>query len=68
MAVEKESERETTTVVMGRELAAMVRTIAAHRNITMADAWDKYGRNAISKEYQRVLNEMQSLVAGEAGA
>lgn len=67
MASEKEPERDTITIVMGRELAAMVRTIAAHRNITMAEAWERYGRPAITKEYRRVLSDMQTLVAGEAG-
>lgn len=67
MATEKEPERENTTVVMSRELAAMVRTIAAHRNITMAEAWEKYGRPAMTKEYRRVLDDMRAVVAGGEG-
>ena len=68
MATEKDgSERETITVVMGRELAAMVKTIATHRDITMAEAWERYGRPVILREYRKVLEEMHA-VLGEAGA
>lgn len=67
MATEKDTpERETITVVMGRELAAMVKTIATHRDITMAEAWDRYGRPAILREYKKVLDEMHA-VLGDPG-
>jgi hypothetical protein len=66
VASEKDtSERDTITVVMARELAAMVRAIANHRNITMAEAWDRYGRSAITSEYKRVLGEMQAVVSDD---
>lgn len=57
----------TTTGVISRELAAMVRTIADHRDINMAEALERYARPAVAEEYRRVLTEMQAL-ATPAGA
>lgn len=66
MASEKD-ERETNTVVMYRDLVGMVRTIAGHRGLTMAETWEKYGRPAMLREYRKVLDEMQAVILGGEG-
>lgn len=65
MPSEAETKPETTTVVMGRDLASMVRTIADRRDVTMAEALEKYARPGLVREYRKVLDEMQELVGGE---
>lgn len=68
MADEKDTVKaDTTTIVANRSLAAMIRAIADRRDITMAEALERYARPALTKEYRKVLDEMQS-VLGEAGA
>ncbi len=57
-----EAKPETTTVVMQRDLAAIVRTIADHRDTTMADVLEKYARPGIVREYRKVLEEMQRAI------
>lgn len=63
-----ETKPETTTVVMNRDLASIVRTIADHRDTTMAEALEKYARPGLVREYRKVLDEMQrSIDAGGEG-
>jgi hypothetical protein len=56
--------RETTTIVANRPLASMLRTIADHRDITMAEALEKYARPALADEYRKVLGEMSAALGG----
>ena len=64
---ERATERETTTMTVGRDLANMLRAIADKHNITIPEAIEKYARPCIEREYRKVLDEMHR-VLGEAGA
>lgn len=59
-------ERTTTTIVANRDLAAIIRTIADRRDITMAETLEQYARPALMREYRKVLDELATL--GDPGA
>lgn len=65
MPNDTEQKIETTTVVMSRALASIVRTIADRRNITMAEALEQFARPGLMREYRKVLDEMQAEFGGE---
>lgn len=61
------AEAERVTAMLSRSFAKQVRTIADHRDITMADVLDQYAGAVIGREYRKCLDEMNREL-GEAGA
>lgn len=61
-----EREKITTTVVVSRQLASMIRVIADHDDATMLEILDRHARPAILREYRRVLDAKQRELGGEA--
>jgi hypothetical protein len=55
---------DTTTVVATRALAGIIRTIADHRDCTMAEVLDRYARPGLLLEYKQVLEEMSGVFDG----
>lgn len=64
---DKGEREETTTVIMTRSLAAVVRKIADHHDITMIEVWEKWGRPAIVREYKRIIDREYRELGGEGG-
>lgn len=60
----KDDQRRLVTVMVVRELARQIRTIADHRDITMSDVLSRYAGEKLSREYRRVLDEMHEAVTG----
>ena len=52
--------KHSVTVMAHRELAKQLRTIADHREITMAEALDRFAGPAIQREFRKVLDDMQN--------
>lgn len=59
-----ESERKLVTVMTHPAFRSKVRAIADRRNMTMAEALDKYA-TGIDREYRKVLDEMNREIGGE---
>lgn len=59
--------RELTTITVSREFAKKVKTIADHRDETMADTLDRVADSPITREYRKTLDEMIGKVTGGEG-
>jgi malate/lactate dehydrogenase len=69
MAKDRTSEdRETRPVATYVDFADKLRTIADQREITMAEALDRFCGVSLQREYKRVVEEMHANVLGESGA
>lgn|GEM_PF-4856845 len=64
MAKERDPEKpDITSLMCHRETSRQLRTIADHRDITMAQALDQYGGPAILREYKKVLAEKNAEIS-----
>lgn len=63
----KPADRQLTTLSADRQLAQKLKVVAAHREMTLTDALERYAGPGISREYRRVIAEMneQFDVGGE---
>lgn len=52
-------------VMSPRDFARRLKVIADRRDLTMAEALDKYAGPAIDREYRKVVQEMDAEIGGE---
>lgn len=57
----------TTTIVVGRDFAKQIKTIADHRGITMDKALREYAGPSLLREYRKVVGEMSKMANGAGG-
>lgn len=55
------------TVAVPRDLAARLRVVASHRDMTMTEMIDKLLRPQVDREYRKCI-EVANATLGEAGA
>lgn len=58
-------QRPLIPVMSDRDFARHLKVIADRRGLTMAETLDKYAGPAISREYRKVLAEMNAEIGGE---
>jgi hypothetical protein len=62
-----ESIEKPITLSAPRDLAQLLRIVAAHRDMTMIEALDKFLRPALDREYRKILDAENRDVGGEGG-
>lgn len=68
MSKETQEEAKNKKIDVPPDLANMVRVIASHREITIPEVMNRCARTGITREYRKVVGEMNTVLGGESGA